>query len=78
MNRAVLCAFGWDDLTESARREFLLDHEDEEDENESGKKSEKISGGLDDFRDDVFARLLELNKQRAKAEKLTGICNNTR
>ncbi len=78
MDRAVLDAYGWTDLQPTC--EFLLDYEDEEDEGEPGASA---TGGRqrkkpwryrwpDDFRDEVLARLLELNKQRAEAEKLAG------
>ena len=46
--QAVLRAYGWDDLAESARCEFLLDYEEEEDDADAGppaagarKKSKK-------------------------------------
>ena len=56
--------------------EFLLDYEEEDDENGSGRKSKKKKPWRlrwpDDFRDEVLARLLELNEQRHKEEALTG------
>ena len=83
MDRAVLEAYGWDDLAAAARCEFLLDYEEEDDEGvsglaESGKKKSKKKEPWrlrwpDEFRDEVLARLLELNEQRAKEEKLTGV-----
>jgi hypothetical protein len=76
MDRAVLETYGWDDLAAAARCEFLLDYEEEDDENESGRKSKKKKPWRlrwpDDFRDEVLARLLELNEQRAKEEALAG------
>ncbi len=92
MDRAVLEAYGWDDLAAAARCEFLLDYEEEDDEGASGlgesgrpspqpsprgrgSKRKKKPWRLrwpDDFRDEVLARLLELNEQRAKEEALTG------
>jgi hypothetical protein len=76
MDGAVLRAYGWDDLAESARCEFLLDYEEEEDDEPGAKKSKKKKPWRlrwpDEFRDEVLARLLELNEQRAKEEALTG------
>lgn len=83
MDGAVLRAYGWDDLAESARCEFLLDYEEEEDDADAGppaagarKKSKKKKPWRlrwpDEFRDEVLARLLELNEQRHKQEQLTG------
>jgi hypothetical protein len=81
MDRAVLEAYGWDDLARTARCEFLLDYEEEEEEVGGGPLS-VVSGKAkkkpwrlrwpDDFRDEVLARLLELNEQRHKEELLAG------
>ena len=84
MDGEVLRAYGWDDLAESARCEFLLDYEEEEDDADAGppaagarKKSKKKKPWRlrwpDDFRDEVLARLLELNAQRAKEEQRAGL-----
>ncbi|QDU09071.1 Eco57I restriction-modification methylase domain-containing protein [Gimesia aquarii] len=76
MDRAVLRAYGWEDLAESATCEFLLDYEEEED-TEGAKKSKKKKPWRlrwpDEFRDEVLARLLELNEQRHQEELLTGV-----
>lgn len=48
----------------------MLDYE--EDENGSKKKKPWRYRWPDDFRDEVLARLLEMNKQRAEAERLAG------
>lgn len=76
MDRAVLRAYGWDDLAEQAKCEFLLDYEEEEDDDPTAKKSKKRKPWRyrwpDEFRDEVLARLLELNEQRAMEEKLAG------
>jgi len=76
MDRAVLRAYGWDDLAERAKCEFLLDYEEDEEDAPAAKKSKKKKPWRyrwpDDFRDDVLARLLELNQQRALEEKLAG------
>ncbi|MBX6311925.1 MAG: hypothetical protein IRY99_03245 [Isosphaeraceae bacterium] len=74
MDRAVLDAYGWTDLKPTCA--FLLDYEEEDDEAESegGRRRKKPwrYRWPDDFRDEVLARLLELNRQRAKEERLTG------
>lgn len=79
MDRAVLEAYGWHDLAKRATCEFLLDYEEEEDDNEPearpGRRQKKKPWRYrwpDDFRDEVLARLLELNKERAQQERLTG------
>jgi hypothetical protein len=84
MDGAVLRAYGWDDLAESARCEFLLDYEEEEDDADAGppaagarKKSKKKKPWRlrwpDNFRDEVLARLLELNEQRHQEEVRAGV-----
>lgn len=75
MDRAVLEAYGWHDLAQTVRCEFLLDYE--EDDEETGKKKSKKKKPWrlrwpDNFRDEVLARLLELNEQRHKEELLAG------
>ena len=88
MDRAVLEAYGWDDLAAAARCEFLLDYEEEGDRDlgsgfgeESQSPTPKPQSRRrkpyrlrwpDDFRDEVLARLLELNEQRHKEELLAG------
>lgn len=73
MDRAVLDAYGWTDLRPTC--EFLLDYEDEEDE-ENGTTSRRKKPWRyrwpDDFRDEVLARLLALNQERAQQEALAG------
>jgi len=82
MDCAVLAAYGWTDLKPTS--EFLLDYdEEEEDENGGTPSPQRSPGGRGrkkpwryrwpgEFRDEVLARLLELNKQRAEEEALTG------
>jgi hypothetical protein len=77
MDRVVLEAYGWHDLAQTANCDFLLDYEDDEDEDETSparrqKKKPWRYRWPDDFRDEVLARLLELNKQRAEQERLAG------
>jgi hypothetical protein len=77
MDRAVLDAYGWTDLKPTC--EFLLDYEDEDDENEeetgsTGRTRKKPwrYRWPDEFRDEVLARLLDLNQKRAELERLSG------
>lgn len=76
MDRAVLDAYGWTDLQPTC--EFLLDYDEEQEEDTEnrpagrGRKKPWRYRWPDEFRDTVLARLLELNKQRAEEEKLTG------
>jgi len=72
MDRAVLDAYGWTDLKPTCT--FLLDYEEEDDEENGGRRRKKPwrYRWPDDFRDEVLARLLELNKRRAEAEALAG------
>jgi hypothetical protein len=74
MDRAVLDAYGWTDLRPTC--ELLLDYEEDEDEDESGggrrRKKPWRYRWPDDFRDEVLARLLELNRERAEEERLSG------
>ena len=102
MDRAVLEAYGWDDLAEIARCEFLLDYEEEDgDSSELSVVSSQSEGSSlttnnqqlatrrsrkkkpwrlrwpDDFRDEVLARLLELNEQRHQEELLAGKAGST-
>jgi N-6 DNA Methylase len=77
MDRAVLKSYGWHDLAQTATCEFLLDYEDEEEDDEpSGRRTRKKPWRYrwpDDFRDEVLARLLALNQRRAEEERLAGL-----
>jgi hypothetical protein len=75
MDRAVLDAYGWTNLY--PRCEFLLDYE-EDDEESSGKKKPWRYRWPDELRDEVLARLLDLNQQRAREEQLAGAKKDTR
>ena len=74
MDRAVLDAYGWTDIPTDC--EFILDYEEDEDDTltASGKKRKKKKPWRyrwpDPVRDDVLARLLELNAQRAAEDCL--------
>ena len=80
MDRAVLDAYGWTDLHPTC--EFLLDYEEDEDEDEpsTGRRRKKPwrYRWPDDLRDEVLARLLELNRQRAEQERLSGAATETK
>jgi hypothetical protein len=72
IDRAVLDAYGWQAVQPTC--EFLLDYEEEENDNESSggrrKKKPWRYRWPDDVRDEILARLLELNAQRAKDERI--------
>ena len=65
MDRAVLDAYGWTDIPTDC--EFLLDYEIDE-ETWGNKKKPYRDRWPDDVRDEVLARLLELNAERAAEE----------
>jgi len=64
IDRAVLRAYGWDDLADAAAPVFLGE-DDEDDHRYRGRLFWPAA-----FRDAVLARLLRLNGERAMAEKL--------
>ena len=70
MDRAVLDAYGWTDVPTDC--EFLLDYEIDEETWGSKKKPYRYRWP-DDVRDEVLARLLELNAERAKEEERAGL-----
>jgi len=65
MDAAVLHAYQWDDLR--LRLDFIPDYEDVGDDCGDGKKQWRYRW-IDDDRDEVLARLLELNRTRAEEE----------
>jgi hypothetical protein len=67
MDRAVLRAYGWDDLAERAEPVFL-DETNEDDYTYQGRLFWPSA-----FRDEVLARLLALNAERAAAERAAGL-----
>jgi hypothetical protein len=69
MDRAVLDAYGWSGIPTAC--EFLLDYEIDEEEWGDKKKPWRYRWP-DDVRDEVLARLLELNAERAKEEARSG------
>jgi len=69
MDRAVLGAYDWSDIPTDC--EFLLDYEIDE-EAWGNKKKPYRYRWPDEIRDEVLARLLELNAERAKEEAGSG------
>ncbi len=78
LDRAVLDAYGWQDIPTTC--DFLLDGEDPEDEADEGatrrKKKPWRYRWPDEVRDEVLARLLELNRRRAEEERLATLTGN--
>ena len=79
MDRAVLAAYGRPDIPTAC--EFLLDYDEDEDSEDALEASGKKKGKKkkkpyryrwpDEVRDEVLARLLALNAERAEQERLT-------
>ena len=71
MDRAVLDSYGWTDL--QPVHDFILDYDEPDEEQESGKARKRREPWryrwTDEFRDEVLAKLLELNGQRAEEER---------
>ena len=69
MDVAVLHAYGWDDLADRAAPEFMEQEADE------GKTPKTRLDWLAEFKDEVLARLLGLNAERAAAEHAAGLAS---
>jgi hypothetical protein len=67
MDAAVLRAYGWDDLVDRASPEFIEQDADE------GKTPKTRLDWPAEFKDEVLARLLALNAERAAVEKAAGM-----
>ncbi|MEO7718438.1 MAG: type IIL restriction-modification enzyme MmeI [Capsulimonas sp.] len=67
MDRAVLDAYGWRDIPTEC--EFILDYEEEDEETSSRRKKPWRYRWPDEVRDEVLARLLKLNAERAAEER---------
>lgn len=67
MDAAVLAAYGWRDLAASARPEFIEQEADE------GKAPKTRLDWPAPFKDEVLARLLALNAERAAGERAAGL-----
>jgi hypothetical protein len=70
MDRAVLQAYNWGDIPTAC--EFVLDYEID-DEEWGGKKKPYRYRWPDEVRDEVLARLVALNGERAAAERRSGL-----
>ena len=70
MDRAVLAAYDWGDM--STDSEFLLDYEIDE-ETWGNKKKPYRYRWPDEVRDEVLARLLDLNQKRYREEVAAGL-----
>ncbi len=70
MDRAVLDAYGWNDISFDCT--FLLDYEEEEESTGRQKKKPWRYRWSEAVHDEVLARLLQLNHERAEAEILAG------
>lgn len=74
-DRAVLDAYGWSDI--STECTFLLDYEEEEEESTGRQKKKPWRYRWSEaVHDEVLARLLHLNHERAEAEILAGRLGN--
>jgi hypothetical protein len=67
MDAAVLRAYGWNDLADRAAAEFIEQDADE------GKTPKTRLDWPAEFKDEVLARLLALNAERAAAERAAGL-----
>ena len=68
MDRAVLDAYGWSDLQPVPAFELEWEDEDEEEGSRRRKKPWRYRWP-EEIRDEVLARLLKLNQERAAEEK---------
>ena len=66
MDRAVIEAYGWTDIDTTC--EFILDHEIDEEEWSPRRRKPYRCRWPDSVRDEVLARLLEMNAERAGEE----------
>jgi hypothetical protein len=67
MDTTVLRAYGWDDLAESVAPEFIEEDADE------GKASKTRLDWPAELKDEILARLLALNAERAAGEQAAGL-----
>lgn len=67
MDTTVLRAYGWNDLADRAAPEFIEQDADE------GKTPKTRLDWPAEFKDEVLARLLALNAERAAAERAAGL-----
>ena len=78
IDEAVLLAYGWGDLNLHCKCEFLLDYEDEVESDAGTRRGKKPYRYRwpDEVRDEVLARLLKLNAERAEQERALGMTRN--
>ncbi len=79
VDAAVLAAYGWTDLDTAC--DFILDYEEDDAAGESSARKKKKPWRYrwsDETRDEVLARLLKLNAERAQGEKLSGQADTRR
>lgn len=69
MDRAVLAAYGWDDIKPECQ--FELEWEDDDEDTGRRKKPWRYRWP-EEIRDEVLARLLALNAERAREERMAG------
>jgi hypothetical protein len=67
MDATVLRAYGWSDLADRAASQFIEQDDDET------KTSKARLDWVAEFKDEVLARLLALNAERAAAERAAGL-----
>ncbi|SDK28051.1 MULTISPECIES: Eco57I restriction-modification methylase domain-containing protein [Bradyrhizobium] len=67
IDAAILRAYGWNDLADSAAPEFIEQDSDE------GKTPKTHLDWPEEFKDEVLARLLSLNAERGAAERSAGV-----
>lgn len=78
MDIAVLKAYGWEDLTPRSNCEFILDYEEEDAEAKPSKRKKPYRYRWpDDVRDEILARLLKLNAERAEIESVLAMRRRT-
>ena len=70
MDRAVLDAYGWTDIPTEC--EFLREHEEDDKEGASRRKRRYRYRWPDPVRDEVLARLMELNAERRRGGAACG------
>ena len=75
MDRVVLDAYGWSDISTECK--FFLDYEID-DEEWGDKRKPWRCRWPDEVRDEVLARLLELNAERAREEARSGAGTTTK
>lgn len=80
MDRAVLEGYGWHDMAEKIECEFLLDFEDDAADEDDGRARRRKKPWRyrwpNDIRDEVLARLLALNAERAEEERIAGLADS--